>query len=266
MADDKNDKNYIYRVREDGVTLEVQLGEDRLADGRVVPITRAIVGRAGQVLTSDVAPRGLAPHLEERYDAGEAGIRAAVERVELTEDDDGIARYVVVDQSDEEVERAEQQAESFRLGAEAAEAGRFDPVPAIQGLLDLKAHIEASDDEENDRIEKVLQDHFGDQLDELDLDIEPGEGDGDPGPSDPSEPTEEQKQAAARAQEGVQGTASAESSRGGGVEQFDPSKHNVEEVQQHLDSADDAERQRVLSAEKQGEKRKGILEHQPKEG
>lgn len=41
--------------------------------------------------------------------------------------------------------------------------------------------------------------------------------------------------------------------------EFDPSKHTVDEVNEHLESADEAERERVLSAEEDGKGRKGIL-------
>lgn len=39
---------------------------------------------------------------------------------------------------------------------------------------------------------------------------------------------------------------------------FDPSDHTVDEVTAYLDSADDAERDRVLAAERAGKSRKGI--------
>jgi hypothetical protein len=41
--------------------------------------------------------------------------------------------------------------------------------------------------------------------------------------------------------------------------EFDPSSRSVEEVIAHLEQADDAERQRVLDAERAGKARKGIL-------
>lgn len=43
------------------------------------------------------------------------------------------------------------------------------------------------------------------------------------------------------------------------VEPFDPSEHTVAEVQDHLDAADDDERERVLAAEAAGKARKSIL-------
>jgi hypothetical protein len=42
------------------------------------------------------------------------------------------------------------------------------------------------------------------------------------------------------------------------VDEFDPSKATVEEVQNYLDGADDAERERVLAAEAQGKDRKAL--------
>lgn len=44
--------------------------------------------------------------------------------------------------------------------------------------------------------------------------------------------------------------------------EFDPADHTVAEVQEHLASADDAERERVLAAEKDGKARKGLLEEE----
>jgi hypothetical protein len=41
--------------------------------------------------------------------------------------------------------------------------------------------------------------------------------------------------------------------------EFDPSEHTVEEVKDYLDGADDAERERVLSAEADGKARKSLL-------
>lgn len=41
---------------------------------------------------------------------------------------------------------------------------------------------------------------------------------------------------------------------------FDPSKHSVEDVNAHLEQADEAERERVLTAEAAGKARKTILE------
>lgn len=49
-----------------------------------------------------------------------------------------------------------------------------------------------------------------------------------------------------------------------GEEQFDPSKHTVDEVWEHLESANDAERQRVLAAEREGKDRKAF--HSETEG
>lgn len=40
---------------------------------------------------------------------------------------------------------------------------------------------------------------------------------------------------------------------------YDPSEHTVEEVKEYLDGADDAERERVLSAEAEGKARKSLL-------
>jgi hypothetical protein len=42
------------------------------------------------------------------------------------------------------------------------------------------------------------------------------------------------------------------------VTEFDPSKATVEEVQNYLDGADDAERERVLAAEAKGKDRKAL--------
>jgi hypothetical protein len=42
--------------------------------------------------------------------------------------------------------------------------------------------------------------------------------------------------------------------------QFDPSKATVDEVNDYLAGTDDAERERVLAAETEGKKRKGILD------
>lgn len=44
------------------------------------------------------------------------------------------------------------------------------------------------------------------------------------------------------------------------AEQFDPSTHSVEDVRAHLASADDAERDRVLTAERDGKARTTLLE------
>jgi hypothetical protein len=44
-----------------------------------------------------------------------------------------------------------------------------------------------------------------------------------------------------------------------GTLEFDPSEHTVEEVKEYLDGADDAERERVLSAEADGKARKSLL-------
>lgn len=44
------------------------------------------------------------------------------------------------------------------------------------------------------------------------------------------------------------------------AEAFDPAGHTVDEVLAHLGEADDAERERVLAAEKDGKARKGVLE------
>jgi trigger factor len=43
-----------------------------------------------------------------------------------------------------------------------------------------------------------------------------------------------------------------------GIGTFDPADHNVEEVQIYLDDANDAERERVLAAEKDGKNRKTL--------
>lgn len=53
------------------------------------------------------------------------------------------------------------------------------------------------------------------------------------------------------------GTGDGPEREGGGG--FDPSEHTVEEVQAHLENANDAERDRVLAAEKQGKKRTTLL-------
>lgn len=45
----------------------------------------------------------------------------------------------------------------------------------------------------------------------------------------------------------------------GGEDQFDPSKHNVDEVNQYLADADEEERERVLAAERDGKARTSIL-------
>jgi hypothetical protein len=41
--------------------------------------------------------------------------------------------------------------------------------------------------------------------------------------------------------------------------QFDPARHTIEQVQAHLATADDAERTRVLDAERAGKARQGLL-------
>lgn len=43
-----------------------------------------------------------------------------------------------------------------------------------------------------------------------------------------------------------------------GEKQFDPSEHTVEQVEAYLETADDAERERVLAAEKEGKARKSL--------
>lgn len=57
---------------------------------------------------------------------------------------------------------------------------------------------------------------------------------------------------------GVQGTEP-----GAGQEEadgkFDPSEHGVDDVRDYLDGCDEAERDRVLAAEREGKARKGIL-------
>lgn len=52
---------------------------------------------------------------------------------------------------------------------------------------------------------------------------------------------------------------------GGGDKPFDPGEHNADEVLAHLKTADDEERSRVLAAEAEGRKRKGILGDAAKE-
>lgn len=42
-------------------------------------------------------------------------------------------------------------------------------------------------------------------------------------------------------------------------DEFDPSEHSVAEVEQYLESATEAERERVLAAEKDGKARKGLV-------
>lgn len=42
-------------------------------------------------------------------------------------------------------------------------------------------------------------------------------------------------------------------------QQFDPTTATVAQVQKHLETADDAERQRVLDAERSGQNRRGVL-------
>lgn len=44
------------------------------------------------------------------------------------------------------------------------------------------------------------------------------------------------------------------------TEQFNPSDHNVDDVNAYLETASDDERARVLQAETEGQSRKGILE------
>lgn len=44
---------------------------------------------------------------------------------------------------------------------------------------------------------------------------------------------------------------------------YDPGEHTVEEVLKHLDGADDAERDRIFEAEKDGKARVGILDQAP---
>jgi len=52
---------------------------------------------------------------------------------------------------------------------------------------------------------------------------------------------------------------------GGDGEPFDPGKHNADEVLEYLKGADEEERARVLAAEAEGRKRKGILGDAAKE-
>lgn len=208
MSDKKNDEtNYLYRVLQDGATIEVQLGEDRRADGALVPITRSIVASRGRVLTADVAPNGLAPHLEERYEAGDPHVRSLLERVEESEEG-GVVSYTVVDQDEEAVKQAEAQAKALEQAAADQSAGVFDPLMATIG--EVVNHLASADEDEQERVSAILDNAFGESLEELE-DV-PGSGDGEGGNESPppGELTEEQQQAAAQAQEGVQATAPGE--------------------------------------------------------
>lgn len=53
--------------------------------------------------------------------------------------------------------------------------------------------------------------------------------------------------------------ATADATSPSSVEAFDPSAHTVDEVIAHLETADEAERDRVLDAEGAGAARKGVL-------
>lgn len=55
-------------------------------------------------------------------------------------------------------------------------------------------------------------------------------------------------------------TESTSDLRDAADEVFDPSGHSVEEVNDHLEQADDGERARVLAAEADGKDRKGIVD------
>lgn len=56
----------------------------------------------------------------------------------------------------------------------------------------------------------------------------------------------------------VRSTAPAEAEEP--AAEFDPSKATIDEVRDYVDNADDAERERVLAAEAEGKKRKGVLD------
>lgn len=56
----------------------------------------------------------------------------------------------------------------------------------------------------------------------------------------------------------VRSTAPAEAEEP--AREFDPSKATIDEVQDYLSNADDTERERVLAAEAEGKKRKGVLD------
>lgn len=71
-------------------------------------------------------------------------------------------------------------------------------------------------------------------------------------PVDESTPTEAEARSAAEAEE----FAAAQVASGA---VFDPSAHKVDEVNAYLASADDAERDRVLDAERAGQARKSVL-------
>jgi hypothetical protein len=59
--------------------------------------------------------------------------------------------------------------------------------------------------------------------------------------------------------EGEQGAPAQETAEEPAGE-FDPSKATVDEVEEYLAGADDAERARVIAAEEEGKKRKGVLD------
>lgn len=49
------------------------------------------------------------------------------------------------------------------------------------------------------------------------------------------------------------------------VEEFDPAKHSVKDVKAYLETADEAERERVLTAEKEGQARPTLVENDENE-
>lgn len=79
---------------------------------------------------------------------------------------------------------------------------------------------------------------------------------GDPRPASQAGPAGDQRQAG---ESGPAGDPRPAGDAGSAEEAtFDPSEHTVAEVKDHLDGADDAERDRVLQAEAQGKDRASI--------
>lgn len=86
---------------------------------------------------------------------------------------------------------------------------------------------------------------------------------GDPRPAGTEGPAGDQRQAG---EEGPAGDprpagveAAAAQTPAADTESFDPSDHTVDEVKAHLENADDAERERVLDAEKAGKARTSLI-------
>lgn len=77
----------------------------------------------------------------------------------------------------------------------------------------------------------------------------------------PAVPTEPDTSTNVEEVNNVGGAATAVAAEGEAAPaQFDPSAATVDEVNEYLANTDDAERERVLAAETDGKKRKGILE------